>query len=344
VKDRKRENGGSAKSVTHAPTGDDYLREIEQVEKEAAGNALENILDRHINAIIEIRRTQPIDNVDLVNANVTSKINIPETIRKDVANLQDRIRRLIDLAAERIEERHYESIEQVLADTDMGFNERQRVQKFVATDKKFAISCQSVRVCMELFSEFNTRILDKVTHAGVSGDTRTEKTMILGNAVLVYELADFLSGYIETFRIQGLDEFEKIHREMQGFSQKVRGQIEETRKEASEPGIDEALRKSILASAEGQENLIAAIDEEWVKFMAGLENAKQQVTTVSQKLPSIRLIKKNAYNQLSVLQAAEVVNIVKGNITALNAAKVALEKIELAPLPEERIRRLLGIN
>lgn len=197
--DKKPESSGSAKSGARAPSGDDYLREIEQVEKEAAGNALENILDRHLNPIIEIRRTQPVDNIALVNPDLTSTLNIPETIKKDVTNLQDRMRHLIDLAAKRIEKRHYESIEQALADTDMGFNERQRVQKFVTTDKKFAISCQSVWVCMELFSEFNTRILDKVKHAVVSGDTRTEKTMILGNPVLVYELADFLSRYIETY-------------------------------------------------------------------------------------------------------------------------------------------------
>lgn len=340
----KHEGDGSSRSSRSTPTREDYLKEIEQVEKEAAGSALEEIFDRHINAIIEIRRTRPVDNIGLVSHSITSNGNIPDAVRKDVASLQDKMRRLIALAAERIEERHYESIEQVLANTDMGFNERNRVQKFVAADKKFAISCQSVRVCMELFAEFNSRILDKVGQAVVSGDVGAEKTMILGNAVLVYELADFLAKYIETFRIQGLDEVEQIHEEMQEFSENVRKQIEETRRDANEPSIGDELRRSIIASAEGQERLIVAIDEEWKKFMEVLENAKQQVSTVSQKLPSIRLIKKNAYNQLSVLQAAEVVNIVKGNITALNAAKVALEKIELAPLPEERIRRLLGIQ
>jgi hypothetical protein len=338
-------NDGKApqKRGGNVPSRDEYLKEIEQAEKEAASGALEDMLDRHVNTIIEIRRTQPLDNTELVTANLSSK-NVPELVKKDVENLQEKMRRLIDLAAQRIEERHYEFVEQVLADTDMGYNERHRVQKFVSTDKKFAISCQSVRVCMELFSEFNRRVLEKVNQAVISGDTRTEKNMILGNAVIVYEVADFLSKYIETFRVQGLEDFDQIHREMQAFSKNVRKQIEETRKDAADPSVDEDLRKSIIASAEGQEKLIEAIDDEWRLFMASLDNAKEQVATVSQKLPSIRLIKKNAYNQLSVLQAAEIVNIVKGNINALNAAKVALEKIELAPLPEERIRRLLGIH
>ena len=339
----KVEGAGSFKFDMKKPSMGDYLRDIEEAEKEAASNALEDILNQHVEAIIEIRRTQPVDNKDLVSNNLSSK-NIIESVKQDVTKLHEKMQILINLAAERIEERHYESIDQVLADSDMGYNERNRVQKFVSTDKQFAISCQSVRVCMELFSELNRRIHDKMNEAVMSGDTRAEKNMILGNAVLVYEVADFLSKYIETFRIQGLDSFQEVHREMQNFSANLRKEIEETRKDAADPGIDEDLRKSILASAEGQENLISAIDKEWKTFMSTLDNAQKQVSTVSQKLPSIRLIKKNAYNQLSVLQAAEIVNIVKGNITALNAAKVALEKIELAPLPEERIRRLLGIN
>ena len=65
--------------------------------------------------------------------------------------------------------------------------------------------------------------------------------------------------------------------------------------------------------------------------MDGLENAKRQVATVSQKLSSIRLIKKNTYNQLIVLQAAEVVNIVKGK-----------RLIPLAPVPQNVVTGVWG--
>ncbi len=331
------------KSMELVAGEDETLREIEQAEKGAASNALEEMLDRHMAAMIELRRSQPVENTDLITSKIALS-KIPDAVKQNALSLQERMRRLIEVAAERIENRHYESIDQVLAEDDFGYNERQRVQAFVATDKKFAVSCQSVRVCTDLFSELNRRIHEKINQAVLSGDTRSEKNLLVGNAVLVYEISDFLSKFIETFQVRGLDEFERLHQEMQIFSREVLKGIEKARTDAADPGVPDDLRSSTIASAQQQERFIEAIESEWKTFMEKLDTAKEQAGAVSQLLPSIRLIKQNAFNQLSVLQFAEIANVLKGNINALNAAKVALEKIELAPLPEERIRRLLGIR
>ncbi len=330
-------------SIQLVPGEDETLKEIERAEKVAASDALEEMLDRHMDAMIELRRCQPVENTDLITSKIALS-KLPDAVKRNAASLQERMRRLIEFAAERIEKRHYDSIDQVLAEDDFGFNERQRVQAFVATDKKFAVSCQSVRVCTDMFSELNRRMHEKISQAALSGDTRAEKSLLVGNAVLVYEICDFLSRFIETFRVQGLDEFERLHREMRNFSKEVLKGIEQARNDAADPGVPDDLRSSTIASAQQQERFIEAIESEWKTFMEKLETAKEQVGAVSQLLPSIRLIKQNAFNQLSVLQLAEIANVLKGNINALNAAKVALEKIELAPLPEERIRRLLGIR
>jgi hypothetical protein len=55
-------------------------------------------------------------------------------------------------------------------------------------------------------------------------------------------------------------------------------------------------------------------------------------------------MRRNALTQLTVLEAAEMQRVVRSNLGALESAIIALRNIQLAPLPAERVRRLLGIT
>ena len=71
---------------------DETLREIEQAEKGAASNALEEMLDRHMAAMIELRRSQPVENTDLITSKIALS-KIPDAVKQNALSLQERMRR-----------------------------------------------------------------------------------------------------------------------------------------------------------------------------------------------------------------------------------------------------------
>lgn len=329
---------------TKRPSKDDYRKQLDDADKQAAGDAMEEALNEYVQVMLDRRKVLSINNADLTTRRAQELSNIPQQIRQQARDLHEHMRYIITKAAENVEARRYQNAGQAIQDMDLGFNEQQRAHALVRTDRKFNTSCQTVRVCMELFGEINNRVLRKLDDAVIRGDGKVEKQMLLGNAVMVYELADFLAKFIETFRVQGADEFHKIHGDMKSFSSEIRSEISALRKKAANKDVNETVRERVLKNADNREKAVCEMDREWDILMSDITKAQQQVAVVGRHLPTIQLIKDDADNQLKVLQALEIVNIIKGSLGAIDAAKLALDGIALADMGEQRIRRLLGIQ
>jgi hypothetical protein len=68
------------------------------------------------------------------------------------------------------------------------------------------------------------------------------------------------------------------------------------------------------------------------------------VEAIMSKLPTLNAIKDNAKGQIKFLQAAAVMNIVKSNLSAVQASISSLEGLKLVSLSPDRVRLLLGIS
>ncbi len=75
---------------------------------------------------------------------------------------------------------------------EISANEKQRVNALVSAEKKVFISFESLRNTIELLSRVNVFILEKIDESEKSKDEATERKMVLANALLVYELTDYV--------------------------------------------------------------------------------------------------------------------------------------------------------
>jgi len=325
--------------VEKALKPEDY---VELAEKKAGALAIEYLIDRHLVQIMDIREAYPLDDLDLLSSELKDRYDIKKSVRKEVSRLQEKIRLIVEAITRRIADRKYNSTEEAIEGMKLSRNERTKFDDLLNNDKKVHISCQSLKVSVDVFLELNKRIIEKIEQSEISDDKQTARRMILGNAIIVYELLDFVISYIETFRVVGIEEITAIYESACRENKRLLEKENEREKRANSEYIIAEIRKQILTDVNSRKEVISRLSQEWDAYMKTISEKKEKTATVNESLPSLKLMRDNAKGQIEVLQAALVLGIVKTNMGALQSSMDALGKIELVTLSPDRIRLLLG--
>ena len=315
---------------------------VELAEKKAGALAIEYLIDRHLVQIMDIREAYPLDDLDLLSSELKDRYDIKKSVRKEVSRLQEKIRLIVEAITRRIADRKYNSTEEAIEGMKLSRNERTKFDDLLNNDKKVHISCQSLKVSVDVFLELNKRIIEKIEQSEISDDKQTARRMILGNAIIVYELLDFVISYIETFRVVGIEEITAIYESACRENKRLLEKENEREKRANSEYIIAEIRKQILTDVNSRKEVISRLSQEWDAYMKTISEKKEKTATVNESLPSLKLMRDNAKGQIEVLQAALVLGIVKTNMGALQSSMDALGKIELVTLSPDRIRLLLG--
>lgn len=336
-----------SKSLAEQPerrrrTANDYLNDLDDTEKDAAGAALTTLLDRHVEQLVKISRETEVKSADLV-ASAIRNVPINEAVRADLASLHQKVRQIVLRAATEIENNHYENSEQALREMDLTRLERSQAEAVLAADKKMAISCRTMHVCMELFQSFNNALLNRLDAAVSEGRVREEKTLLFTSAVMAYEVADFLANFIEGFEVQGLAEFARLHADVQNKTQDIRNHIAELKSDAGGERIKPGERDRIMGSVNRYESAVEAIDVAWKALMGEIETVRSHTLTIKDEIATLRLRRKEAKVQLMLLEVMQIVSILRDNRSTIQAAISALSNFDIRPLNDTSVRRLLGI-
>ncbi|NJN92819.1 MAG: hypothetical protein HC875_01370 [Anaerolineales bacterium] len=314
---------------------------IEKAERQAGNQAISQVVDKHLAQVMGIRSQYPISNFDLLSANIVNVSQIPEKLRIETGRLQNKIRIIIEEVASRIEERKYRSSEQAIESMPLAYVDRIKARELVQADKQIHVSYQALKTTVEFFADLNQMIIDKIEK---SPSAASETNLVLGNAILVYELTDFLIGFIEDFRVRGVEEILKLYQETQIKTKEFRHKEEALRRKAEAEEIDAAVREQTLGDIGNRERSIKLLEEEWEDYIKTIKSLQNEVGVVHKKLPTLELIRENAKTQIELIQAVAMLQILKQNIGALEGAILTLEKIKLITLSPTRVRRLLGIR
>lgn len=315
---------------------------IELAEKRAGAKAIEHLIDRHLIQIMDIREAYPLDDLDLLSSEIKNNHDLRRGVRKDVSRLQEKLRFMVEAITRRIADRRYSSTEEVIRGMKLSKNERMKFDDLLNNDKRVHISCQSLKISVDVFLELNRRIIEKIERSDTARDKQTARRMILGNAIIVYELLDFVIHYIETFKVAGLDEIDRIYRNACEENKRLLAKENEREKRARSENIISEIREQILADVKSRKEVISRLSLEWDAYIKTIHEKKEKTATVNDSLPSLKLMRDNAKGQIEVLQAALVLGIVKTNLGALQSSMEALGKIELVTLSPDRLRLLIG--
>jgi hypothetical protein len=315
---------------------------LERAERGACTDAVDKVVENHIRAIIDIRSSYPVNDRDLFSGSIGQNQAIPEAVRQRVADLHGRIRRIIEAVAMRIEERKYRSSEQAIAEMHLAYSDQQRAKELILADKQVHISFQTLRTAVQMFAHLNELIIQKIEQRTTSD--LTETNLVLGNAILVYELTDYAINFFEDFSVRGIGEINTLHGAARKKIAELRGQQQALRRMSEASGIEPTVQEQIVADIESRDRSIDLLETEWQQYVESITSSTNEIKEVRSKIPTLELIRENAKVQIGVIGAVGMLKILKQNVGTMETTILTLEKMKLVSLSPSRVRRLLGIT
>jgi len=310
--------------------------------KEVGSSDLKDLLENHVDGLLRLRDEKEIRDIDLLSTNRKVRKLPDAEVAASITSLQGRMRDFIEQVARQIEDKNYESPEQAIREMEISKLERSKAMSLIGADRELKTSCTSLRVTVQMFGEMNRWIVNRLSdHDNLT--VEEERKLILSNAVLVYELAEFCVRFIETFQTAGVAEIRDLHKRMLEVIAGLKREAHTLRKQAAAKQIEARLKTHILQDIETRDSAVSTLETAWNEYLNDTGLLAGQVKSFAGKLPGLRLIRDNAKAQINVLSAVSVVSLVRSNIDAVDSAILELETIELAPLSADRVKRLLHL-
>jgi hypothetical protein len=313
---------------------------IERAQRKAGIRAVDLTLQRHVGGVLDARSHYSLDDRELLTSSIARQSQVPQAVREEIAGLHSTIRDQIETIATQIENSKYKDAETAIANLPLSYVERQRAANLIRADKHMHVSYQALKITVEYFSELNQSVLQSIER---EVSPQREANMMLGNAIMIYELTDFVIRYIEAFMVNGTAEIEKLHCETKEKIAELQRQQSALEQLANSPGVEPAVRDQTLADIQNREAAIEELKLEWDKYITEVKALSSTVGEVREKLPTLEVIRENAKVQINLIQLVAMLQFLKQNSNAIKGTIDALKGFRLAPLSPNRVRRLLGI-
>ena len=305
---------------------------LEKAEREVAFETATALAKKHIDILTEIRERHLIDDSELLSERIVSIPKISAQMKREVSGLRDRLRTAILTVAANIEERKYRDATQIAKSTP-GMKQRQIASNIVDSEKRLHISVQSLQVTVDVFNTLNDQILEYL-------DKDARK--FFANAVLISELASFLIEYIKKFEVDGLIDIQNLHKERLPYFKQIRADIGKSRKQLADARISEEERALRMAELKASAENLEEIERSWSEWVRDYQGNVKWVQSVRDLIPALEARRDVANIRLKLLQEMGILARIRENAMALRETTLTISQLKLAPLPNEKLKRLIS--
>jgi hypothetical protein len=310
---------------------------VAQTRRSVGVRMIDQILGEHVRRVSELRSRYLLDDSSLLSSNISQVRDVPMDVRNEVSSLHGRIRQIIGQVAWSIENGRYADA-YGLVGTLPSRSEQERAARLVEADKAICVSYETLRLTVDYFSELNQQVLRRIEQES-SGPAQNQ--MMFGNAIMIYELADFMIGFIRSFAPSGLFELEALHEETLERIREAKDRqrrIEERARQEPDSGV----RNGILENVKQRDAALQLLQQEWDSYVAQTKELHNLSGEVQSKIPTLELIRDNARLQLDVLELVAMLRFLRQNAEAVHGAVRTLQGLRLAPLTPDKVLKLLG--
>lgn len=310
---------------------------VDQLKRAVGFRQLQEILNTQLERLIRIRASYRVDGADLLSSNISRATDVPASLRAEVRALHEKIRKLIAHFAVTIEGGKYGDTEH-LAKSLPARTMQERAIRLIEADKQLHVSYETLRLTVGFFGDFNVAVLDAIRE---EESTDRQMNMMFGNAIMLYELTDYVIGFVENFTPGGLQDLEELHREALRRVEITREAQQRLSEQAKRDGIDPGVRDGILRDVRQREDALTAFQEEWGRYIAEAKQLYSPVANVRGQIPNLEMIRENARIHVEVLEMVSMLRFLKESTNSIRATVDILKGFQLAPLDASRVRRLL---
>jgi hypothetical protein len=324
--------------------------ELIELEKNAGYQAVLTYLQEYTKKVRDIQEKYAFSNRDVMSPRL---IDNPKLTSEELATLADLKRKLdhiIHEVAERVEKHRVISYDDYTQRYELNAYDKLRVNSLVGSVRDINKSIQKIKFTVENFSRCNKYIISELDECIAKNDFSKSRMFVLGNMLLIYELANYLINFLESFKLDGVDDILQLsQKEVEKISTTMQA-LQKLKLDAESPEIDPKVKDQVVSNLNDREKSLENFKEEWDKYTAGINDVQSKVGNLKDKIPTLKLIRDNAQNQLDFFEIMKIFGVmmvaetVRKNLDTLEMVTLPLDEIELISLPPHKVQTLIGLG
>ncbi|MFY9941149.1 MAG: hypothetical protein WAK57_03165 [Desulfobacterales bacterium] len=324
--------------------------ELIEIEKNAGYQAVLTYLKDYTKKVREIQEKHAFSNKDIMSPSLIDNPKLSSDELATLAELKRNLDKIINEVAERVEKHRVVAYDDYTQRYELNAYDRLRVNSLVGSVQDINKSIQKIKFTVENFSRCNKFIIAELDECIAQGDFDKSKMFVLGNVLLIYELANYLINFLENFKLAGIDDILQLsQKETEKINAAVQA-LQRLKLDAESPEIDPKIKEQVITNLNDREKSLESFKEEWDKYTAGITDVQSRVGTLKDKIPTLKLIRDNAQNQLDFFEIMKIFGImmvaeaVRKNLDTLEIITLPLDEIELISFPPHKVHALMGLS
>ena len=268
----------------------------------------------------------------ILSENILLNENLPSELKKYVEEYKHNLKCIIAGVAQQIEEQQYRKLDSDIEQMDLLPNERNKVTIIYASQKKISLSFQTLNVVIELFTRANDKIKQDIDNP--KNNVNQNINLRLQNAILVYELLNFATCFVEDFNLKGRADINKIKYQVFSDIKSIEEKIE--RKIEKKYGmVSDETRNSTMEDVENYRIILENMKKRWDVLDKKIDDLEQQVGIYKTILPDLEMYRSSAEVQIEILILFAIMNIVEKNINLVKKLQHLKKDILVSFTPKD---------
>ncbi len=324
--------------------------ELIEIEKNAGYQAVLTYLKDYTKKVREIQEKYAFSNKDIMSPSLIDNPKLSFDELATLAELKRNLDKIINEVAERVEKHRVVSYDDYTQRYELNAYDKLRVNSLVGSVHDINKSIQKIKFTVENFSRCNKFIIKELDECIAQGDFNKSKMFVLGNILLIYELANYLINFLETFKLAGIDDILQLSQKEIAKITTTMQALQKLKLDAESPKIDPKIKEQVITNLNDREESLESFKEQWDKYTAGINDVQSRVGSLKDKIPTLKLIRDNAQNQLDFFEIMKIFGVmmvaeaVRKNLDTLEIVSLPLDEIELISFPPHRVHALMGLS
>jgi hypothetical protein len=306
---------------------------------------IQDELDGQANFSVQLQQDVELRNVELLSGSLLANKNIHKNIKTKVENYSQNIQKILFATAHFVEKEKFETVDEAINAISLSKFDKNRLLNLVNAQKCLSFSYSTLSAVIEIFKMANKNILDEIIKVGFADSTekRVNKTALyLKNAIVVYELTNFVVNYLSSFQLNGINDIKAIQQEVYRDIEKSHKDDEELKKQVNRGS--EKLRDMMLQEIEQRSAMRDRIKEKWAIMLQQIEKQTETVGEAKNFIDDLKIIRDNAKNRIDILNITATTALVENSINMISELASNMQDWALPPLDEKTACELLGLE
>ena len=323
--------------------------ELIELEKNAGYQAILTHLQEYARRIRDVQEKYALSNRDIMSPRLIDNPKLTQEELAALADLKLRLDAIINEVAARVEKHRGVAYDEFVQRYELNAYDRLRVSSLVGSVRDINKSIQKLKFTVENFARCNRYLIDELEACLEQGEISKSKLLVLGNILLIYELANYMINFLGGFHLEGIEEILDLSQKELDKINAALQNLQKLKADAAAPEIDPAVREKILRNLEDREQALTGFKQEWDAYLAGIQNVQSRVGSLQDKIPTLQLIRDNAQSQLDFYEIMKIFGVmmvaeaVRQNLETIESVALPLDELELISLPPHRVQKLMGL-